>query len=112
MSYNQLIIEGYIARDAEMRFTPSGKPVCQFSIPVDSGIGEMKTTIWVKCSLWGDRAEKITKFLLKGTRVLVSGTLDPISVWEKDGKTNTGMNLSVKDIHFTGGKPAESTTVF
>ena len=54
---NKYIFNGNLGRDAEVRTTQSGKVVCRFSVAVQEGYGDNQRTKWVKCSLFGKRAE-------------------------------------------------------
>lgn len=68
-----IVIAGTIGKDAVFRRTQGGEPVLGFSVAVDDGYGENKSTMWFDVSLWGKRGEKLEPHLKKGTRVTVSG---------------------------------------
>jgi single-strand DNA-binding protein len=107
-----LIIVGNLGRDPEMRFTPSGKPVTDFSVAVNrqfsSSNGEqVKETIWFKITTWGKQAEICTQYLKKGASVLIEGRLDydgttgGPQTWEgSDGKTHTGFGIVASQVRF------------
>lgn len=90
---------GRIGKDAITRHTPSGKAVTGWSVAVDSGFGDSKQTIWVDCSLWGDRGGKVCDYIRKGDRIGVSGEL---GTREHDGKTY--ITLNVREVSLLGGK--------
>ena len=99
----QAFVAGNLGRDAELR--QAGKDqVCSFSVASSrKSRGEEQTT-WVRCSLWGKRAEALAKYLTKGSKVAVSGEL---SSHEYDGKTY--IELRVQEIELMGGnKPSAS----
>ncbi len=102
------IITSAIAKDAELRFTPAGKSVCSFSLPVDIGWGDNKKTAWYKCTLFGERAEKLAAYLVKGMLVFVTGELTADEtggprVWTtQDGKPRASYELTVDDITLLG----------
>lgn len=75
---------GVLGRDAEHRQTQQGDNICNFSIAVDDGFGDRKTTIWFDVTRWGKGAEGLSRVLVKGSRVAVSGDL---STREHNGKT-------------------------
>lgn len=77
-------IAGGIGRDAELRTTQNGDKVAGFSVAVDDGVGQNKSTIWFDVSIWGKRAEALVQYLTKGSRVAVSGDL---GMREHNGKT-------------------------
>lgn len=73
MAINRVIIEGNLTRDVEMRATASGLAVAGFTVAVNekrkNAEGEyVDAPVFVKCSLFGTRAEKLSKYLLKGTK--------------------------------------------
>lgn len=90
---------GRIGRDAATRYTQGGKSVTGWSLAVDSGFGDNKTTLWLDCSAWGERYEKVAQYLLKGSQVGVTGE---VGTREHDGKTY--MTLRVADVTLIGGR--------
>lgn len=93
---------GRIGRDAVQRHTPSGKSVTNWSIAVDVGYGENKQTLWIDCTLWGERGEKIADYIRNGDKIGVSGE---IGTREHDGKTY--MTLNVREVELLGAKKAD-----
>ena len=75
------------------------RTVLAFSIAVDSGWGESKTTLWFDCSLWGQRGEKLVDYIQQGDQIGVTGSL---STREHDGKTY--LKIDVQDVTLIGGK--------
>lgn len=81
MAQATVTIEGFTAKDAELRFTKQGQPVLGFSIPVtpqkktDNGWEDSGETVWYSCSIWGPLAETYLPLLAKGSRVKVTGIL-------------------------------------
>lgn len=77
---NQCNFIGRLGKDAEITYTPSGMAVTKFSIAVDrkgkEKNGEKKEAMWLNVVIFDKTAEAITKFLVKGKRVGVSGTID------------------------------------
>lgn len=90
---------GRIGKDAETRFTQAGKAVCSWSIAIDQGWGDSKTTIWIDCSYWGERGEKVAEYIRKGERIGVSGE---IGTREHNGKTY--VTLRCTDVTLLGQK--------
>ena len=87
---NVCTFKGRIGRDAVTRHTQAGKAVTGFSLAVDIGWGDNKQTLWLDCSLWGDRGEKLAQHLVKGSQPTVSGEL---GTREHDGKTYVTLNV-------------------
>ena len=99
-----------IGRDAEVRFLPDGKAVANLALATNYGKkdGEgHRPTQWVDASLWGDRAEKLAQYLLKGTKVVVVLEEPHIETYEKGGKTVPKLVARVSSIEFAGS-PAQS----
>jgi len=96
---------GRLARDSETRFTPGGMAICSFSVAVDYGFGENKGTNWLRCSLFGKRAEgQLPKYLVKGTQVAISGELRIREYDDKDGNKRTSVEVSVDKLDLIGGR--------
>lgn len=95
-------IAGTTGKDAVMRRTQSGDPVLGWSVAVDDGYGDNKTTLWFDCSLWGKRGDTLAPMLKKGTRVAVSGEL---STRVHDGKTYLMVNAQT--VTLMSPKPSE-----
>lgn len=91
-----------LGKDAVTRHTGAGKAVTGFSAAIDSGFGDNKKTIWLDCSLWGDRGEKLAPYLVKGSKHMVQGEL---GTREYEGKTY--ITVDVKEVKL-GAKPGQS----
>jgi single-strand DNA-binding protein len=101
---NNCSFVGRVGKDAVTRFTQAGKAVTGWSLAIDKGWGDNKQTIWLDCTLWGERGEKIAPNILKGDRLGVVGEL---GTREHDGKTY--VTLDVRDVTLLGNKPAEAS---
>lgn len=88
-----------IGKDAVTRYTNAGKAVTGFSAAFDNGWGERKQTVWLDCSWWGERGEKLAQYLVKGAQIVVEGD---IGTREHDGKTY--ITLDVREVKLTGGR--------
>ncbi|MDE9590385.1 single-stranded DNA-binding protein, partial [Xenorhabdus bovienii] len=53
MAINTIIVSGNLGKDCEQRWTPAGKPVSSFSLPVKQGYGDHEKTTWVICKMFG-----------------------------------------------------------
>ena len=78
--YHTIIVVGNLGRDPEMRYTPGGQAVTNFSVATNrqftaSDGTQMKETIWFRISAWGRTAETCNTYLRKGSKVLVEGRL-------------------------------------
>ena len=80
----QITIAGNIGKDAEVRRTNDGTPVCNFNVAVNEPGKKDAPPIWFGVSIWGKRGETLSQYLSKGTKVCVSGDLQRR---EHEGKT-------------------------
>lgn len=103
---NQAFFVGRLGRDAELRYTGSGKAVSNFSIAVDVGWGDKKHTLWVSCALWEKAAENLTQYLTKGKQVAVSGQIDLRTYTNRSEEKQTQLTLNVKEVALCGGGEA------
>ena len=112
MSLNSVNIMGNLTRDPEMKYTPSGKSVCNLSIAnnrIYIAKGEKVSEVsYFDVEVWGAAAENCVKYLTKGSGIIVEGRLRQ-DRWEKDGKTQSRVRISANTIHFMPKKPSENT---
>jgi single-strand DNA-binding protein len=94
---------GRLGRDAELRYTQDSKPVANFVLAVDTGWGDRKETLWIDCSLWGERAEKLQPHLVKGKQLTVSGDIGLRTFQKRDGSTGATITLNVQRLTLQGG---------
>ena len=97
-------IVGNLAGDPELRFTPSGAAVANFTVASTPRTFNKQTnawddgeTLWMRCSVWRDMAENVAESLSKGTRVVVTGRLKQTS-YEKDGQKRTSIEMDVDEV--------------
>jgi len=105
MSFNKIIAIGNLGRDPELRYTPQGDAVCDFSIAVNDRkrdkAGEYQdVTTWFKVTLWRRQAENASKYLTKGRSVYVEGRLQVEEWTDRDGKSRYTLVIQGSDIHF------------
>ena len=79
-----LSLAGTVGRDAEYKEGQGGSGRCHFSVAVNVGYGESKSTVWVDVTSWGKGAMGLSNLLTKGKKVAVSGEM---STREHNGKT-------------------------
>ena len=85
---NKIILLGRLTRDPEVRYTPSGKVVCQFTLAVDRPFANQegqREADFIPVVIWGKSAELCGNSLTKGQRALVEGRLQVRSYDAKDG---------------------------
>jgi len=107
---NQYSFTGRIGKDSETRFTQGGMAICSFSVAVDYGFGENKGTNWLRCSLFGKRAEgQLPKYLVKGAQVAISGELRIREYDDSNGVKRTSVEVSVDKLDLIGGKQSSGS---
>lgn len=103
-SFNKIIIVGHLGRDPELRHTPQGKAVCDFSIATSDKYGDKETTTWFKVTLWGKIAENAAKYFTKGSPAYVEGRLSQEEWTDRDGKPRTTLAVMGSDLKFISSK--------
>lgn len=106
MAYlNEMMVIGNVGSDPEMRFTPNGKPVCNFSVATNrmrnAADGEqVKETEWFDIVAWGRQAESCNQFLTKGQRVYVEGRLKTRTWTGNDGQNRFRLEINASSVVF------------
>lgn len=116
MSINRVIISGNLTRDVELRSTASGMPVMQIGIAVNERVKNSQTDEWedkpnfFDCTMFGSRAEAVSRYLSKGSKVAIEGKLR-YSTWEKDGQKKSKVDIIIDEIEFmSGGQQSQPQT--
>ena len=116
-SFNKIAIVGYLGRDPELRYTPDGTPVSNFSVATTEKrkdkAGELQeTTTWFQVALFGRRAEVAKEFLSKGSHVWLEGSL-ALNQWtDSEGATRATLEIRASDLRFlsSAGEKAAAAT--
>lgn len=103
---NKIIVSGNIVRDAELRFTPQGTPVVEFSIGIRDDLLKKREnrSVFINIVLFGKRAEILHKYLTKGKSVMTEGRLDIKINKNPDGRTFTNIQIYANSLEFLGKK--------
>lgn len=112
MSFNKVILVGNLGRDPELRYTPQGTPVCNFSMATNEKrkdkTGEYEDHVtWFKVTIWGRMAETASQYLTKGRQVYIEGRVRLEEWTDRDGKTRTTLEVHATDMQFVGGNNQE-----
>ena len=107
-SFNRIAIVGYLGRDPELRYTPDGTPVCNFSIATTERrkdkSGELQElTTWFQVALFGRQAENVKEYLSKGSHVWLEGSLTLNQRTDRDGAPRVNVEVRGSDIKFLSG---------
>ena len=100
-----ITLVGNLTGDPELRFTPSGSAVANFTVAstprtFDRQSNEFKDgeTLFMRCSIWREAAENVAESLTKGTRVVVTGRMKSRSYQTKEGENRTVIELEADEI--------------
>ncbi len=113
MKINVVVLGGNLVRDPELRYTPSGTAICEFTIAnskkYKSNDEWMEKTGFYNCLCWGKRGEVIAEYFKKGKQILVRGELE-FQQWEnKEGQKVNAIKVQVQDFDFVGSKNDNQT---
>ena len=105
MSINRVNISGNLTRDPELRSTAGGTAILSLGVAVNDRRKNPQTGEWedytnfVDCVMFGGRAEAVSRFLGKGSKVVIEGKLR-YSSWERDGQKRSKLEVVVDEIEF------------
>lgn len=106
MSFSKVILLGNLTRDPELKTTPNGANLANFTVAVNRNYtaqsGEKQTeTAFIDCVAWGKTGETISKYFAKGRQILVSGRLNQRIWQDKDtGKNRSALDIVVEEFSF------------
>lgn len=111
MSINRVNISGNLTRDPEVRTSASGSAIMHFGVAVNDRSKNQQTGQWedrpnyIDCTMFGTRAESVSRFLSKGTKVAIEGKLR-WSQWDdrKTGEKRSKVEVVVDEIEFMSGR--------
>ena len=97
---NKVFLIGNLTRDPELRETPSGVPMCRFTIAVNRNYknadGERQTDFF-NCTAWRVTAETISRYTKKGNKVAVTGSIELRDYEDNQGARRTAVDVIVQD---------------
>lgn len=114
-SVNKVILVGNLGRDPELRYTPNGTPVANFSIATSEKFkgqdGEWKEqTEWHNIVCWRRLAEVVGEYLKKGSKVYVEGKLKTRNWEDKEGKKNYRTEVFVDNMVMLDARGAQGAS--
>ena len=104
---NKVILMGRITQDLEVKQTPSGVAVLQFTVAVErkfKGTNGEKQTDFINCVAWRNQAEFIGKYFTKGKMIAIEGNLRTRTFDDKNGTKHYVTEVYVDNVSFTGEK--------
>lgn len=107
----QFTAVGRLTKDPEMKFTPTGTAVTNFTVAVDTGFGEKKVTAWLRLSCFAGMAETANKYLVKGKQIFFVAeyqpdkeTGNPRTYVGSDNEFRSSLEAKMTHMQFVGGK--------
>lgn len=113
MSINRVVLTGNLTRDPELRRTQSGMAIMSFGIAVNDRRKNQQTGEWedyanfVDCTMFGSRAEAVSNYLSKGSKVGLEGKLR-YSTWEREGQKRSKLEVIVDELEFLSPKQQQA----
>ena len=108
---NKIILIGNLTRDPELRTTPNGFSVCDFTIAVNDRRGrnqqagaQQDTAQFFRVSAWRQLGENCQRYLTKGSKVFVSGPLTARTYQANDGSTRVSLEVQADDVEFLSSR--------
>ena len=118
MSINRVTLTGNLTRDAELRATASGMNVLSFGLAVNDRYFNKQTNQWedrpnfVDCTLFGNRAQSLAQWLVKGTKVAIEGKLR-WSQWENDqGDKRSKLEVIFDEVEFLSAQRTQAPQAY
>jgi single-strand DNA-binding protein len=114
MSVNKVILLGRLGQDPELKYTPGGAPVCNFSLATsenwtDKSGQKQERTEWHRVVVWGKLAELCNQYLSKGRQAFVEGRLQTRQWDDKDGQKRYTTEINATTVQFIGGAAQTSS---
>ena len=107
---NRVTIIGNLTADPEMRSTPNGKTVTNFTVAV-SRKGDKDKTDYFRCAAWGKTGEVCGQYLSKGKKVCVVGEVSARAYTDKQGEAKASLEVFVTEVEFLSPRSEEREPV-
>ena len=104
---NKVFLSGNLTRDVEVRYSQAGKAFARLGIAVNRPYSKEKVTDFFNMTAFGKTAEFCGRYMTKGTRVLVEGTLQTSTYENKDGVKVNSVEILVDNIEFAGARRSD-----
>ena len=105
---NKVYLIGNLTREPEVSETPGGVAYCRFSIAVNKIVGDERVADFFNIVVWRGLAENCGKYLKKGGKVAVFGSLQNRSYEDKDGNKRTVTEIIASEVEFLSAKEEKS----
>ena len=104
---NYVVLVGRLTRDANLKFTNSGLPICEFSLAINRRVRQGETWVdeahFFDITLFGKQGEAIAQYMTKGTQIAVEGELR-LDRWEQDGQKRSKIKIVANNVQLLGSR--------
>lgn len=90
---------GRLGADPKMQFNSQGQAITNFNVATECGFGDKKETVWLSLVAYGNQAETLNKYLVKGNRLNFTAELQKVRTFEK--QSGTGVSVDAKILTFS-----------
>ncbi|MFW9872557.1 MAG: single-stranded DNA-binding protein [Candidatus Thorarchaeota archaeon] len=109
MTYNKVILAGFLTKDPELKYTPNGTAICNLSIALNRKYkqgDEFKTEVTYvnNIAVWGKQGENCAEYLNKGEAVIIDGRLQSQSWEDKQGNKREQLKVIAEKVQFINSK--------
>lgn len=108
MALNKVILHGRLTKDPEFRQTTSGVPVCRITVAIDRQFANKQTgereTDFIDIQAWRNTAEFVSRYFMKGSLILVEGSIRNNNWTDNEGKKHFGYIVMADSVSFGGDK--------
>src|SRR5688572_25950848 len=109
---NRVFLFGNVGADPELRVTPTGQSVLKIRLAtsetyLDKNRVRQESTQWHSVVVWGKQAENLSKFIEKGSRLLVEGSIEYRSYEDKEGVKKYSTDIKAQRVTLAGGAGAQ-----
>ena len=101
---NKIILIGNLTADPQLRTTPQGISVCDFTIAVNRRGGQNNEADFCRITAWRQLGENCSKYLAKGRKVYVSGPVSARTYQANDGNTRVSLEVTADDVEFLSSR--------
>lgn len=113
MTYQQVIVVGNVGNAPELRYTQTGRAVCNFSLATNRSWTDQDTnerrkeTTWYKVTVWGKQAETVNQYVQKGRQVLVmADRIEAAAYLRQDGTPAASLDITAQAVRFLADSTA------
>lgn len=108
---NKIFFSGNLGRDSELTMAQNtGKAILKWSVAVSKGYKKEDGTNWFNCVMFGERAEKLAQYLVKGTKVICEGSLQLGTYEGNDGTKKYTTDIFISNVEMISGKENHQET--